>query len=359
MAVKKTELYSSLWASCDALRGGMDASQYKDYILTLLFMKYVTDKYKGQKYGDLTVFDKANDPNPDPEKRTGCSFDDFIALKNKKNIGEGIDKIIARLAEVNEGLKGVIDIAHFNDEAKIGKDKEMVDKLTKLIAIFQSPELDFSKNKAEGDDIIGDAYEYLMRNFASESGKSKGQFYTPAEVSRILAKIIGIDKCTDHDATVCDPACGSGSLLIRALAEAPFEISGYGQEKDGSTAGLAKMNAVLHKGKIVKSDVSIAKNYLSEKEMRSLERIVSAYLDLAEDRAERHIPMTMEDWAKRLDLFLMADDREVLQDAGKITAEIAKAKAETEFEKYRVIQDRLFMSDFDKYMLELEENAKK
>ena len=112
-------------------------------------------------------------------------------------------------------------------------------------------------------------------------------------------------------------------------------------------------------GKIVKSDVSIAKNYLSEKEMRSLERIVSAYLDLAEDRAERHIPMTMEDWAKRLDLFLMADDREILQNTGKITAEIAKAKAETEFEKYRVIQDRLFLSDFDKYMLELEENAKK
>ena len=117
--------------------------------------------------------------------------------------------------------------------------------------------------------------------------------------------------------------------------------------------------AAAPEGKIVKSDVSIAKNYLSEKEMRSLERIVSAYLDLAEDRAERHIPMTMEDWAKRLDLFLMADDREVLQDAGKITAEIAKAKAEIEFEKYRVIQDRLFMSDFDKYMLELEENAKK
>ena len=117
--------------------------------------------------------------------------------------------------------------------------------------------------------------------------------------------------------------------------------------------------AAAPEGKIVKSDVSVAKNYLREQEMRSLERIVSAYLDLAEDRAERHIPMTMEDWAKRLDLFLMADDREVLQDAGKITAEIAKAKAETEFEKYRVIQDRLFMSDFDKYMLELEENAKK
>ena len=115
--------------------------------------------------------------------------------------------------------------------------------------------------------------------------------------------------------------------------------------------------AAAPEGKIVKSDVSVAKNYLDEQEMRSLERIVSAYLDLAEDRAERHIPMTMEDWSKRLDLFLMADDREVLQDAGKITAEIAKSKAETEFEKYRVIQDRLFMSDYDRYLLELEESA--
>lgn len=117
--------------------------------------------------------------------------------------------------------------------------------------------------------------------------------------------------------------------------------------------------AAAPEGKIVKSDVDIAKNYLSEQEMRSLERIVSAYLDLAEDRAERHIPMTMEDWANRLDLFLTADDREVLQDAGKITAKIAKEKAETEFEKYRVIQDKLFMSDFDRYILELEENTKK
>lgn len=297
MAIKKTELYSSLWASCDALRGGMDASQYKDYILTLLFMKYVTDKYKGQKYGDLIVFDKANDPNPDPEKRTGCSFDDFIALKNKKNIGEGIDKIIARLAEVNEGLKGVIDIAHFNDETKIGKNKEMVDKLTKLISIFQRPELDFSKNKAEGDDIIGDAYEYLMRNFASESGKSKGQFYTPAEVSRILAKIIGIDKCSDHDATVCDPACGSGSLLIRALEEAPFEISGYGQEKDSSTAGLAKMNAVLHNKATIKI---MAGNTFSDPQFKKAE-------DASElerfDYIVANPPFSLKNWADGLKEF--------------------------------------------------------
>ncbi len=236
MAIKKNELYSSLWASCDKLRGGMDASQYKDYILTLLFVKYVTDKFKGVKYADITV----------PE---GGSFDDMIALKGSKNIGEGMDKVIAKLAEAgNNNLRGVIDNAHFNDEAKLGKGKEMVDKLTGLISIFQRSEFDFRNNKAGGDDILGDAYEYLMRHFATESGKSKGQFYTPAEVSRILAKVIGIDKIEDNgeNYTVYDPACGSGSLLIRAADEAPFDISIYGQEKEVTTAGLAKMNLVLH-----------------------------------------------------------------------------------------------------------------
>lgn len=234
MAIKKNELYSSLWASCDKLRGGMDASQYKDYILTLLFVKYVTDKFEGVKYADITV----------PE---GGSFNDMIRLKGDKNIGEGIDKIIAKLAEANE-LRGVIDNAHFNDEAKLGKGQEMVDKLTGLIAIFQRDEFNFKNNKAGGDDILGDAYEYLMRNFATESGKSKGQFYTPAEVSRILAKVVGIDKIEQRaeDYSVYDPACGSGSLLIRAADEAPFEIAIYGQEKETTTAGLAKMNLVLH-----------------------------------------------------------------------------------------------------------------
>ena len=234
MAIKKNELYSSLWASCDKLRGGMDASQYKDYILTLLFVKYVTDKYKGVKYPDINV--------PD-----GGSFDEMIALKGTKNIGEGIDIIIAKLAEANE-LRGVIDNAHFNDEAKLGKGQEMVDKLSDLVSIFQRPEFDFKNNRAGGDDILGDAYEYLMRNFATESGKSKGQFYTPAEVSRVLAKVVGIDKIVfrSEGYSVYDPACGSGSLLIRAADEAPFEVSIWGQEKEVTTAGLAKMNLVLH-----------------------------------------------------------------------------------------------------------------
>ena len=232
MAVKKSELYSSLWASCDALRGGMDASQYKDYILTLLFVKYVSDRYKGVDYSDIEI--------PD-----GGSFDDMVNLIGKKNIGEGINKVIAKLAEANN-LRGIIDKVSFNDPDKLGKGEEMVDKLGKLINIFRRPELDFSGNRAEGDDLIGDAYEYLMRKFATESGKSKGQFYTPAEVSRILAKIIGISKENNHNATIYDPACGSGSLLIRAINEAPVSLSGYGQEKDTTTAGLAKMNAVLH-----------------------------------------------------------------------------------------------------------------
>ena len=230
MAIKKTELYSSLWASCDELRGGMDASQYKDYVLTMLFMKYVSDKYKGDPYGMIVV----------PE---GASYDDMIAAKNDKEIGDKINKIIAALAEEND-LKGVIDVADFNDEDKLGKGKEMVDRLTKLVGIFQG--LDLSANRAGGDDLLGDAYEYLMRHFATESGKSKGQFYTPSEVSQILAKVVGIKEDTSQDATVYDPTCGSGSLLLKASDEAPRGLSIFGQEMDVTTSALSKMNMILH-----------------------------------------------------------------------------------------------------------------
>ncbi|KJY86682.1 SAM-dependent DNA methyltransferase [Pseudoalteromonas piscicida] len=230
MAIKKTELYSSLWASCDELRGGMDASQYKDYVLTMLFMKYVSDKYKGDPYGMIVV----------PE---GASYDDMIAAKNDKEIGDKINKIISALAEEND-LKGVIDVADFNDEDKLGKGKEMVDRLTKLVGIFQG--LDLSSNRAGGDDLLGDAYEYLMRHFATESGKSKGQFYTPSEVSQILAKVVGITEDTPQDATVYDPTCGSGSLLLKASDEAPRGLSIFGQEMDVTTSALSKMNMILH-----------------------------------------------------------------------------------------------------------------
>lgn len=230
MAIKKTELYSSLWASCDELRGGMDASQYKDYVLTMLFMKYVSDKYKGDPYGMIVV----------PQ---GASFDDMVALKGDKEIGDKINKIISALAEEND-LKGVIDVADFNDEDKLGKGKEMVDRLGKLVGIFEG--LNLGDNRADGDDLLGDAYEYLMRHFATESGKSKGQFYTPSEVSRILSKVIGIDSNTPQDATVYDPTCGSGSLLLKASDEAPRGLSIFGQEMDNATSALARMNMILH-----------------------------------------------------------------------------------------------------------------
>lgn len=231
MALKKSELYSSLWASCDELRGGMDASQYKDYVLVLLFIKYISDKYAGMPYAPITI----------PK---GASFQDMVALKGKPDIGDQINKkIIAPLADANK----LSDMPDFNDPTKLGSGKEMVDRLTNLIAIFENPALDFSKNRAEGDDILGDAYEYLMRHFATESGKSKGQFYTPAEVSRVIAKILGIRQTKTSSATsVYDPTCGSGSLLLKVADEAHAKVSLYGQEKDATTAGLARMNMILH-----------------------------------------------------------------------------------------------------------------
>ena len=230
MALKKSQLYSSLWQSCDELRGGMDASQYKDYVLTLLFMKYVSDKYAGRPDALIEV----------PE---GGGFADMVKHIGDKEIGDRINKIISRLAQANE-LKGVIDQADFNDDSKLGRGKEMQDRLSRLVAIFDG--LDFRANRAEGDDLLGDAYEYLMRHFATESGKSKGQFYTPAEVSRVMAQVIGIGADTRQDQTIYDPACGSGSLLLKAADQAPRGITIYGQEMDNATWALARMNLFLH-----------------------------------------------------------------------------------------------------------------
>ena len=230
MVIKKSQLYSSIWKSCDELRGGMDASQYKDYVLVLLFIKYITDKYAGVPYAPITV----------PE---GSSFKDMVALKGNPNIGDEINKkIIAPIAEANK----LSEMPDFNNAEKLGSGPDMVKKLSNLIAIFENPALDFSKNRAEGDDILGDAYEYLMRHFATESGKSKGQFYTPSEVSRIIAKVIGIASTTIKIPTGYDPTAGSGSLLLKLVDETDKKIQLYGQEMDNATAGLARMNMILH-----------------------------------------------------------------------------------------------------------------
>lgn len=241
MAVKKSELYSMLWEACNKLRGGVEPARYKDYVLVLLFFKYVSDRYKGQPFSEFTV-------------TPGASFDDLIAAKGKSDVGERVDKIIQKFLEDNK-LQGSLPDVSFNNPEELGSGKELVDKVSGLIAVFQNPAIDFKNNRASGDDIIGDAYEYFMMKFAQESGKSKGQFYTPSEVSRIIARLIGIGNIKQSSTkkwTLYDPAAGSGSLLIRAADEAPIDINGdsivtiFGQEKDHATAGLAKMNLILH-----------------------------------------------------------------------------------------------------------------
>lgn len=262
MALKKSDLYGSLWKSCDELRGGMDASQYKDYILTLLFVKYVSDKAKADPSSLIYV----------PE---GGSFDDLISFKGDKEIGDKINKAIGKLAEAND-LQKVIDLADFNDEEKLGKGKEMQDRLTKLVAIFQ--DLDFRGSRTEGDDLLGDAYEYLMRHFATESGKSKGQFYTPAEVSRVMAKLIGITPDTPVSATVYDPTCGSGSLLLKVADESPRGMTIYGQEKDNATWALAKMNMILHDNAIAdirKGDTITSPQFLKNDRLETFDFLVA------------------------------------------------------------------------------------
>lgn len=262
MAVKKTELYSLLWEAANKLRGGVEPARYKDYVLTLLFFKYVSDRYKGQRYGDFIV-------------EEGASFDDLIAAKGKKDIGERVDKILSAFMEENQ-LQGSLPEVSFNNEDELGRGKELVDKVTGLIAVFENPAIDFKTNRASGDDIIGDAYEYFMMKFAQESGKSKGQFYTPSEVSRIMARLVGISRIEPRQGrpwTLYDPAAGSGSLLIRAADEAPVNRQGnamvsiYGQEKDNATAGLAKMNLVLHQkgtGEIKTHSTLTSPQYLDE-----------------------------------------------------------------------------------------------
>ncbi|NHF74888.1 type I restriction-modification system subunit M [Paracoccus xiamenensis] len=252
MAIKKSDIYRSLWESCDQLRGGMDASLYKDYILTLLFVKYVSDR--------------AGQPDALIEVPPGASFADMKALRGSKNIGEGIDTIIARIAEENE-LSGVIDRAFFNDPEKFGRGQKMINTLTALINIFSREELNFSKNRADGDDILGDAYEYLMRNFATEAGKSKGQFYTPAEVSRVVASVAGVSRATSPRQTVYDPTCGSGSLLLKAAETARVPITIFGQEMDIATRGLARMNMIMHNretAEIAQGDVIAEPHFLTD-----------------------------------------------------------------------------------------------
>jgi len=264
MAIKKSEIYSDLWKNCIQFRGKMDPSEYKDYILSILFVKYVSDKIGKIKDSPISV----------PE---GGSFNDMVKLKGKPEIGKGINDIIEKLAEENN-LKGVIDIADFNDPEKVGSGKTMVDTLSNVISIFQNSELDFSKNKADDDDLIGDAYEFLMRKFAIESGKSKGNFYTPSEVSQIIAKVIGASSFKKKSDTVYDPTCGSGSLLLKVASETPNGISIYGQESIKATSAMAIMNMWIHnnaEAEIANENTISEPQFLNDRSLRTFDMVVA------------------------------------------------------------------------------------
>lgn len=246
----------------------MDASQYKDYVLFMLFIKYVSDKY-----GD------SDDLEPPIIIPKGASFNDMTALTGNPNIGDLINtQVIQPLVDANEMLART-DFPDFNDPNKLGEGNDRVDRLGRLISIFSSPDLNFAKNRADHDDILGDAYEYLMRHFATESGKSKGQFYTPSEVSRIIAKVIGISpKNTVAGTTAYDPTCGSGSLLLKVAAEAGKRITLEGQEKDVTTAGLARMNMILHDfptAKIVAGNTLTNPKFLEGERLRTYDYVVA------------------------------------------------------------------------------------
>ncbi|GAA9338326.1 type I restriction-modification system subunit M [Helicobacter pylori] len=248
MAIKKSELYSSLWAGADSLRGGMDASEYKNYVLNLLFLKYISDKARN---------DAKNNTYSAIEVPQGCFYEDILALEGDKEIGDKLNKIIAEIAKKNQ-LEGAIDSVDFNDNTKLGEGKAMIDTLSNLVKIFA--DLSLGAHGALDDDLLGDAYEYLMRHFASESGKSKGQFYTPSEVSLLLSLLLGIDENTKQDKSIYDPTCGSGSLLLKASSLAGEKgLTIYGQEKDISTTALCKMNMILHNS----ADADIAKGGFS------------------------------------------------------------------------------------------------
>lgn len=276
MAIKKSELYSSLWASCDQLRGGMDASQYKDYVLTMLFVKYVSDKYAGNPNGLIVV----------PK---GASFEAMVALKGQPDIGDRINKEILRPLFAANGLEGSMELVDFNDDEKMGSGKEKVDRLSNLVAIFENPALNFKNNRAEDDDILGDAYEYLMRHFATESGKSKAQFYTPSEVSRVLAKIIDVNRLDKPSYSAYDPTAGSGSLLLKVADESPNGLTLYGQEKDIATKGIAVMNMWLHGY----PEASIAgKNTLADPQFKETDGSLKRF-----DRCVANIPFSVKNWS--------------------------------------------------------------
>lgn len=247
--INQSEINSIAWKACDTFRGVVDPSEYKNYILVFLFLKYLSDVWKDRReqYTKELEGDKERIERRMKRERfvlpAGCDFDTIFAKRNESNIGEIINVALEEIEETNKAkLEGVFRNIDFNSEA-LGETKERNKRLRHLIEDFADPRLDLSPSRIGNQDIIGNTYEYLIAHFASDSGKKGGEFYTPREVAMLMAELLQ----PKSGARICDPACGSGSLLIRVANEvADHNFALYGQESNGSTWALCRMNMFLH-----------------------------------------------------------------------------------------------------------------
>lgn len=253
LPVSQDEINSILWNACDTFRGTIDASEYKNYLLVMLFVKYVSDVWTEhydslkEQYGDdkeriLRRLERERFVLPE-----GCRFDDLYRQRNETNLGDIINKVLEKIEESNKTkLTGVFRNIDFNSESNLGQTRERNVRLKMLLEDFANSKLDLRPSRIGNLDVIGNAYEYLIAKFAAGAGKKAGEFYTPAEVSELIAELIA----PLPGERICDPTCGSGSLLIkcanyvRRLGSNDYSL--YGQENTGGTWALAKMNMFLH-----------------------------------------------------------------------------------------------------------------
>lgn len=246
----RREIFGIVWKACDTFRGAVDPTEYKNYILTMLFLKYLSDMWKDKRAGYAAKYNGDKDRIERALSRERfvvpkeCDFDYLYAHREAANIGELINIALERIEDANKAkLENVFRNIDFNSEPALGQTRERNRRLKNLLDDFNNPKLDLRPSVLEGRDIIGDVYEYLIGAFAAGAGKKAGEFYTPPEVSTLLAKLIA-PKPGDR---ICDPACGSGSLLIKVAREVGSnDFSLFGQESNGSTWALCRMNLFLH-----------------------------------------------------------------------------------------------------------------
>jgi type I restriction enzyme M protein len=248
--ISQDEINAVAWRACDTFRGTIDPAQYKDYILVMLFLKYLSDVWKDKK----EEYEKEYKGDAERVKRRlarerflmpdGCDYYALYARRNEANIGELINVALEQLEDANKAkLEGVFRNIDFNSEANLGQTKERNKRLKELLEDFATETIDLRPSRVGGQDIIGNTYQYLIGRFASDAGKKGGEFYTPGEVSELLARLLAPKK----GSRICDPTCGSGSLLIQVGDQVrDNDFSLYGQEMNGSTWALCRMNMLVH-----------------------------------------------------------------------------------------------------------------